>query len=72
MTTQEIRTEFIEANGHRFEVLACGEGDALALCLHGFPEVALSWREQMIRLPAWAIGRGRRTSVGMAGVVATA
>ena len=50
MAMQEIRTEFIEANGQRFEVLALGEGDALALCLHGFPEVALSWREQMILL----------------------
>lgn len=42
-----IRTEFVEANGLRFEVLTCGAGDRLALCLHGFPEVALSWREQM-------------------------
>ena len=40
-------TEFVEANGLRFEVLTCGSGDRLALCLHGFPEVALSWREQM-------------------------
>ncbi len=30
-----------------FEVLTCGEGDTLALCLHGFPEVALSWESQM-------------------------
>ncbi len=46
----EIETEFIEANGLCFEVLTCGEGDRLALCLHGFPEVALSWREQMVAL----------------------
>ena len=46
----EIRTEFVEANGLRFEVLMCGEGDRLALCLHGFPEVADSWREQMLVL----------------------
>ncbi len=55
----EIRTEFVEANGLRFEMLTCGEGDRLALCLHGFPEVALSWREQMPALArmgyrAWA------------------
>ncbi len=47
-----LNTEFIEANGIRFEVLTCGAGDTLALCLHGFPEVALSWREQMVTLAA--------------------
>lgn len=46
----QIETEFVEANGLRFEVLTCGSGDTLALCLHGFPEVALSWREQMLTL----------------------
>lgn len=46
----QIETEFIEANGLRFEVLTCGSGEALVLCLHGFPEVALSWREQMLML----------------------
>jgi pimeloyl-ACP methyl ester carboxylesterase len=45
-----IGCEFVRANGLEFEVLTCGEGDALALCLHGFPEVALSWREQMPEL----------------------
>ncbi len=43
----KIQTEWIEANHLSFEVLTCGTGDSLALCLHGFPEVALSWREQM-------------------------
>ena len=47
-----IATEFIEANGLTFEVLTCGEGDTLALCLHGFPEVAGSWSEQMPVLAA--------------------
>ncbi|MGI4828692.1 MAG: alpha/beta fold hydrolase [Janthinobacterium lividum] len=47
-----IETEFVEANGLTFEVLTCGEGDTLALCLHGFPEVALSWSEQMPVLAA--------------------
>src|SRR5438094_255194 len=44
-----IQTEFINANGLRFETLTCGDpqSDTLALCLHGFPEVNLSWREQM-------------------------
>lgn len=47
---QALETIFVEANGLTFEVLTCGEGETLALCLHGFPEVALSWREQMCTL----------------------
>jgi pimeloyl-ACP methyl ester carboxylesterase len=42
-----IETIFVEANGLRFEVDTCGEGDRLALCLHGFPEAAYSWRRQL-------------------------
>ena len=54
-----IRTEFIDANGLRFEVDVCGEGDRLALCLHGFPEHSISWRHQLPMLAdlgyrAWA------------------
>ena len=54
-----IRTEFIEANGLRFEVDMCGKGRKLALCLHGFPELAYSWRYQLPLLAelgycAWA------------------
>lgn len=47
MPGRTIQTEFIEANGLRFEVLTCGTGSHLALCLHGFPEVADCWRGQM-------------------------
>src|SRR5215472_11638101 len=41
--------EFIRvaANGIQFEVATMGQGDRLALCLHGFPEHAYSWRYQM-------------------------
>lgn len=41
--------EFISvaANGLTFEVAAAGSGDRLALCLHGFPEHAYSWRHQV-------------------------
>src|ERR1051326_1650350 len=41
--------EFIRvaANGINFEVATMGSGDRLALCLHGFPEHAYSWRHQM-------------------------
>jgi pimeloyl-ACP methyl ester carboxylesterase len=37
----------VRANGLRFHVAECGEGDRLALCLHGFPELWISWRHQM-------------------------
>lgn len=41
--------EFIRvaANGINFEIATMGQGDRLALCLHGFPEHAYSWRHQM-------------------------
>jgi pimeloyl-ACP methyl ester carboxylesterase len=37
----------VVANGINFEVATMGSGDRLALCLHGFPENAYSWRHQM-------------------------
>lgn len=54
-----IRTDFVAANGLRFEVDKCGHGDRLALCLHGFPEHSFSWRHQLPMLAdlgyqAWA------------------
>ena len=39
-----ITTTFVEANGLRFEVDQCGDGNRLALFLHGFPERKESWR----------------------------
>jgi epoxide hydrolase 4 len=37
----------VAANGITFEVAAMGSGERLALCLHGFPEHAYSWRHQL-------------------------
>ena len=42
-----MRTTTIETNGFRFAVDEAGEGDHLALCLHGFPESRYSWRYQL-------------------------
>ncbi len=49
----------VRANGLRFAVREEGEGDRLALCLHGFPELGYSWRRQLPLLArlgyrAWA------------------
>jgi len=49
LSDQGIDTEFIEAGGLRFETLTSGDpgSDRLALLLHGFPELAYSWRYQI-------------------------
>jgi pimeloyl-ACP methyl ester carboxylesterase len=54
-----ISTRRIQANGFDFAVDEAGEGDRLALCLHGFPESRFSWRFQLPLLAqmgyrAWA------------------
>ena len=52
MSDYSIETQFVEARGLRFEVQTCGDpgSDRLAICLHGFPESAYSWRHQLPRL----------------------
>lgn len=55
----EIRTEMIAANGLEFETDMAGDGDKLALFLHGFPENSQSWHAQLRLLAdmgytAWA------------------
>jgi pimeloyl-ACP methyl ester carboxylesterase len=69
-----IQTRVVEANRLSFEVDQCGDGDKLALCLHGFPECAFSWRHQLPLLgrlgyTAWAPNlRGYGRSSRPAGV----
>jgi pimeloyl-ACP methyl ester carboxylesterase len=67
-----IHTRFVQANSLSFEVDQCGDGDRLALCLHGFPECSYSWRHQLpvlarLGYTAWApnlrgYGRSSRPS----------
>ena len=45
-------TRRLQANGLSFAVDEAGEGDAVALCLHGFPESRFSWRHQLPALAA--------------------
>lgn len=40
----------VRANQLDFKVATAGAGDRLILCLHGFPESAISWRHQMMPL----------------------
>ncbi|MBV9512387.1 MAG: alpha/beta hydrolase, partial [Caulobacteraceae bacterium] len=46
----EIRTRQVAANGLVFAVDEAGEGDDVALLLHGFPESRRSWRRQLTLL----------------------
>ena len=60
----EIGSRSIEANGLRFAIDEAGEGDRVALLLHGFPEGRLCWRHQ---LPALAALGWRAVAVDMRG-----
>jgi pimeloyl-ACP methyl ester carboxylesterase len=40
----EIRPDTVTASGLKFGVLTCGEAGPLALCLHGFPDCAQTFR----------------------------
>jgi pimeloyl-ACP methyl ester carboxylesterase len=47
MMWEGVETIRVAANHISFEVATLGTGNRLALCLHGFPEHAFSWRFQM-------------------------
>jgi epoxide hydrolase 4 len=56
------RRIMVSANGLDFEVFEAGEGDRLALLLHGFPLHAVSWRHQVSFLAGlgyrvWAVNQ---------------
>ncbi len=59
-----ITTRRIQANGLSFAVDEAGDGDAVALCLHGFPESRFSWRHQ---LPALASAGWRAVAPDLRG-----
>ncbi|KPF92975.1 epoxide hydrolase [Rhodopseudomonas sp. AAP120] len=45
--TAAIRTTTLAANGLSFAIDEAGEGDTMALLLHGFPEARQSWARQL-------------------------
>lgn len=49
-TEPELQRRTVEANGLSFECLHAGDGDRLALCLHGFPDNAGSMEPILRRL----------------------
>lgn len=56
------RRLLVPANGLTFEVFEAGEGERLALLLHGFPETAVMWRHLVAPLVArgyrvWAVNQ---------------
>jgi len=59
----------IEANGLEHAYLACGDDGPLALCLHGFPDSAHTWRHL---LPALAAAGYRAVAPWLRGYAPTA
>lgn len=68
MTPHALKTGSVMANGLNFHYLEMGEGP-LALCLHGFPDSAMTWRHV---LPALADAGYRVVAPYMRGYAPTA
>lgn len=47
MSMESLQYQIVNANGIDFNVATAGDGERLALCLHGFPESSFSWRFQI-------------------------
>jgi pimeloyl-ACP methyl ester carboxylesterase len=47
-----VRHRWVEARGLKFHVAEAGEGDDVALCLHGWPQHWYEWRDLLPRLAA--------------------
>ncbi|MCB0218742.1 MAG: alpha/beta hydrolase [Chrysiogenetes bacterium] len=47
MSVPPLHYDYVRANDLTFRVATAGEGERLALCLHGFPEFSYSWRHQI-------------------------
>jgi pimeloyl-ACP methyl ester carboxylesterase len=47
MSRTRIETRSLTANGLTFVADCAGQGDTVALLLHGFPESRASWRRQL-------------------------
>src|SRR5688500_95179 len=43
----ELKGRTLRANGLKFSAMEMGEGPEVVVCLHGFPDHARSFREQM-------------------------
>src|SRR5271154_6866139 len=62
--TSRLRARTVTANRLQFGVLEAGSGP-LALCLHGFPDSARTWRYLLPALAGAGFMRWRRSCAGM-------
>ena len=69
MADVEMRQSSVEVDGLDIAYLACGDDGPLALCLHGFPDSAPTWRHL---LPALADAGFRAVAPWMRGYAPTA